>query len=176
MGSLKDRVQEHLAPLVGLQLSIARRAADMRVFHFGKVSEVAGGTVGEFALHIQCPWRIEGRNGVVTGRRDLWEPSKELQAREPELDLTHWKYDSGNLQDEKMGQFLEGYDPATRSAVNRKDGLIVQAVSSDDLGGATISLSGDYRIVIFPSGTTGEEWRIFRPGEGDHFVVDHENQ
>jgi hypothetical protein len=175
MTSLKNRILEHLTPVVGLSLSIARRAADMRVFHFGKVSEVAGGSVGEIALHIQCPWRIEGREGVVTGRSDLWVPSRELQAREPELDLTKWKYDFGNLQDEKMGHFLGGYDVATRSAVNRKGGLIVQAVAADDLGGATIFLSGDYRVVIFPAGTTAEEWRIFRPGEGDHFVVDHES-
>ena len=174
--ALKDRVQEHLAPLVGLPLSIARRAADIRVFHFGKITEVAGGTVGEIALHIQCPWRIEDAAGVVTGRSDLWAPSRELQTRNPELDISKWKYDDGNLQDEKIGQFLGGYDATTRSVVNRKGGLSVEAVSADDLGGAIICVSGGHRIVIFPAGTTGEEWRIFRPGEGDHFVVDHESQ
>ena len=74
MLSLKERVREHLAPMVGLPLSIARRAADMRVFHFGKVSEVSGGTVGEFALHIQCPWRIEG---PILSERDMKNPRLE---------------------------------------------------------------------------------------------------
>ncbi len=55
-----------LEPLVGLPLSIARSAADMRVFHFGKVRPAANGkgTVGEYALHIQCPWRLVGKEGL----------------------------------------------------------------------------------------------------------------
>src|SRR6185437_7812524 len=43
--------ERRLKPLIGLRLSIARRAADLRVFHFGAVSAVDGGTVGQFALH-----------------------------------------------------------------------------------------------------------------------------
>jgi hypothetical protein len=162
MLSLKERVREHLAPMVGLALSIARRAADMSIFHFGKVTEVSGGTFGEVALHIQCPWRLEGPAGIVTGRSDLWEPSRELQSRNPKLDIVKWAYDDGNLQDEKMGQFLAGYEATTRSAIDRRGAFTVEAVSADDVGGAILHLSGGFRITIFPAGTTGEEWRIFR--------------
>ena len=72
---LDEQVLTHLRLLVGLKLSVARRAADLRNFQFGPMRAVEGGTLGEWALHVQCPWRIEGPDGnIVTGRSDLWEP------------------------------------------------------------------------------------------------------
>ncbi len=49
----------------------------MRVLHFGRIRKIEKGTVSEYALHIQCPWRIEGPEGIVTGRSDLWEPAED---------------------------------------------------------------------------------------------------
>ena len=67
---------------------------------------------------------------------------------------------------------LGGYDPKTRSFVNDTDYLVVEKVDADDFGGATISLSGGYRLVIFPSGSAGEDWRLLQPlSEERHFVV-----
>jgi hypothetical protein len=59
--------------LVGLQLSILRRAADMLVLHFGgiRVHPSGKGTVGTYALHAQCTWRFNGPGGKITGRDDL---------------------------------------------------------------------------------------------------------
>jgi hypothetical protein len=61
--------------LVGLRLSIIRRAADMLGLHFGaiRIHPSGTGTVADYALHVQCPWRLDGPNGTVTGRDDLWE-------------------------------------------------------------------------------------------------------
>ncbi len=73
MKTVEEQILEHIKPLVGLQLSFARRAADMRNFGFGKIRAVKNGTVADYALHIQCPWRIESTEGIVTGRLDLWE-------------------------------------------------------------------------------------------------------
>jgi len=53
MTTIADEITAHLQPLIGLELSIARRAADMRVFHFGRIRKVEKGTVGDYALHIQ---------------------------------------------------------------------------------------------------------------------------
>src|SRR5215470_17765318 len=63
------------AVLIGLRLAIVRRAADMLVLHFGDVrAHPSGeGTIGAYALHVQCPWRLDGPSGTVTGRDDLWE-------------------------------------------------------------------------------------------------------
>jgi hypothetical protein len=73
----RQQVITALSQLIGLPLTAARRAADMRTFQFGKLRAVDRGSVGDFALHVQCPWRIEGPGGIVTGRLDLWEPVEE---------------------------------------------------------------------------------------------------
>jgi hypothetical protein len=163
MGVIATQILEHLKPLVGLKLSIARRAADLRNFQFGQIRNVEPrGTVGEYGLHIQCPWRIEGPDGIVTGRSDLWNPADP----DAKVDWDSWDYDKdANLQDTRIAELLG-------SPMNVSNRLIVEAVDADDFGGATIQLSGGYRLVIFPAGTRGEDWRIFRPKlDEPHFVV-----
>ncbi len=171
METTRSQVLRHLVPLVGRRLSIAWRAADMRMFHFGHVTvyEDGSGSAGEFALHVQCPWRIEGPDGIVTGGSDLWEPANPND----DIDWDTWNYeDDGNLQDLRIGMLLGDYDPLTGSFTNDTGFLLVENVEADELGGATIVLSGGYRLVLFPSGSTGEDWRLFEPqSEGPHFVV-----
>jgi len=56
--------------------------------------------------------------------------------------------------------------------VNQTEHLVVEAVRADNYGGVTIQLSGGYRLVLFPAGSRGEDWRFFRPDtDGPHFVV-----
>src|SRR4051812_5580418 len=96
------RVIAALSQILGLPLTAARRAADMRVFQFGTLRPVDRGSVGDFALHVQCPWRIEGQDGIVTGRLDLWE-SVEDDAPFDES----WDYDKfPNLQDARLELWL----------------------------------------------------------------------
>src|SRR5262245_25598399 len=107
--NIKAQIEGHLRLLVGKKLSIARRAADMRGFHFGRVSvdEAGKRSSGEFALHIQCPWRIEGPDGIVTGRTDLWEPAEPGK----EINWDTWDYDEDeNLQDRRVGALLGTFD------------------------------------------------------------------
>jgi len=167
--TLADEIKTHLIPLLGLKLSIARRAADLSNFQFGQICKVEGGTVGDYALHIQCSWRIEGPEDIVTGRSDLWEPAEAHQ----EIDWENWNYDiDENLQDKRVEALLGGYDPQTRSVVNEGDQLVVEAIQADIYGGAMIMLSGGYRLVIFPAGTQGEDWRLFQPTtDKPHFVI-----
>jgi hypothetical protein len=169
--TFKSQIQKHLAPLIGRKLSIARRAANMRGFHFGHVTVYGdgSGSAGEFALHIQCPWRVEGPDGIVTGEADLWEPADP----DADIDWETWNCeDNENLQDLRIGTLLGGYDPATKSPVNTTEFLIVEGVEADEFGGATIVLSGGYRLVIFPSGSTGEDWRLFQPSSPQpHLVI-----
>lgn len=169
MTAIADEITTRLQPLVGLKLSIARRAADLRAFHFGQIRKIAKGTSGECALHIQCPWRLEGPHGIITGWSDLWEPAEHV----PDMDWGAWDYQqSKNLQDNQVGELLGSYDPQTRSFINETDQLVVEAVRGDAYGGATLVLSGGFRLVIFPAGTRGEDWRIFRPEvDVPHFMI-----
>lgn len=170
MNAIAKTVADHLKPLVGLRLTIARRAADMRMFDFGPIRRFGRGSAGTYALHVQCPWRIEGPKGVITGRSDLWQPAVVTR----NFDWDGWDYEKGpNLQDKRVGRFMGEYDPETRSHVNTADRLVVESVSGDACGGAVIALSGGYRIVLFPAGARGEDWRIFRPRKRTaHFVVE----
>jgi hypothetical protein len=165
----QEQILTHLQPLVGLQLACTRRAADLRNLQFGPLRAVEGGTVGEYALHVQCPWRMEGPDGIITGRCDLWEPAEPSTA----IDRDGWDYEADeNLQDRRLSVLLGGYDPATRSFVNRTAHLVVEDVRADGYGGAAIRFSGGYQLVLFPAGTRGEDWRVFRPGTDEpHFVV-----
>jgi len=125
--------------------------------------------VGDYALHIQCPWRIQGPEGIVTGRSDLWAAAKAGD----DMDWDTWHYDKNeNLQDRRIGEWLGGRDPLTGSFVNETGSLVVEAVRADVYGGAVIQLSGGYELVLFPGGSTGEDWRLFRPGSDEpHFVI-----
>src|SRR5688572_12945152 len=171
MTRLRNLIEERLSSLVGLPLSIARRGADMAIFHFGRIRKVDRGTVGDCALHVQCAWRVEGPEGIVTGRTDLWRPSDAVSER-PGFDIKKWNYEDGNLRDERIREWLGGYDPETRSPVSETGNLVVTAVSGDSFGGAAIELSGGYRLVIWPAGIEGEMWRLFAPDDDEHFVVE----
>jgi hypothetical protein len=141
-------------------MSAARRAADMRVFHFGRMTDRDAGSVGEYALHIQCPWRLESADGIITGRSDLWEPIDRTDG----FSYDNWDYHrDGNLQDQRINQLFD-----------RPSELRVQSVDVHRNGSFTIDLSDEHRLVVFPSGSVGEDWRLFRPGsmqEQDHLVI-----
>lgn len=166
--AIEDEIRNQLEPLIGLKLSIARRVGDMRNFQFGPIRKVDRGTVGDYALHIQCPWRIENPYGIVTGYSDLWEPAE----ADEEIDWENWDYEDGNAQDKHLQAMLKNYDPDTRSIINEGEWLVVESIQADAYGGASIILSGGFRLVIFPAGTQNEDWRIFQPNtDGPHFVV-----
>jgi hypothetical protein len=72
---LAASIETALAPLIGLPLWAAGQAADMLWLQFGaKVRAPSrrdpNRETGEYALHVQCPWRISGAAGVVAGSSD----------------------------------------------------------------------------------------------------------
>jgi hypothetical protein len=153
--------------LIGLPLSIVRRAADMLVLHFGKIRphESGDGTVGDYALHVQCAWRFEGPDGVVTGREDLWEYAG------PGKRPSNWSYDDGfSLQDLRWSRLFVR-DQATGSWVNEGDRFVVSGAEQTDRGDIRLQLSGGYAVVVFPAGSSGESWRFFAPGSDDDHLV-----
>ena len=158
-------LEEGLQSLVGLPLSIARDALDMKIFHFGPIRPHPSGrgTVGAYALHIQCPWRIVKNDQVVTGSSDRYLSAYEhVDDEDPR---------SGNLQRVHLASLLQGYDAATKSLTNITDALIVLSTASDGYGGADLSLSGGYRLQIFPDGSRGEDWRFIKL-QGRHLIVE----
>jgi len=50
--------------------------------------------------------------------------------------------------------------------------LVVEKVDADSFGGATICLSGGYRLVLFPASSRNEHWRLLQGATNEkHFVV-----
>jgi hypothetical protein len=153
--------------LIGLRLSIVRRAADMLVVHFGEIRphHSGEGTVGQYALHVQCPWRLDGPLGTVTGRSDLWEYAG--PGEEPD----NWSHEDGfSLQDERLSHFFVR-EEGTQSWVNKSDRFCVTGAQQSERGDVRLELSEGYALLVFPAGCKGEAWRYFVPGSGaDHLV------
>ena len=167
----EERVQRELQKLVGLDLTATARAADMRGFHFGKLRPYRGRTVREFALQVQCAWRIAAPEGVLTGRSDLWEPVEDLSGE----DFERWDWErDGNLQDRRIAEWLGHDDPRAGACLDAVNPPVVLAARATLCGGAEIDFSGGSCLTLFPAGSAGEDWRLFRPGGDEdtpHFVV-----
>ena len=152
--------------LIGLRLSIVRRAADMLILHFGVVhTDRSGeGTIGAYALHVQCPWRFDGPTGTVTASDDLWVYAGPGQ-RPP-----NWSYDDGlSLQDQRFANLFIR-DERTRSWVNGSDRFVVIATHQSGHGHVKLELSSGYTMLLCPDGSDGEAWRFFQPGSDHHLV------
>jgi hypothetical protein len=158
--------------LVSLKLSIIRRAADMLVLHFGAVRAHSSGrgTVGEYALHIQCSWRLDRPDGTITGRSDLWEYAG--QGKRPD----DWSYEDGlSLQDKKLSEVF-GEPDERLGWVNRPDGFSVLLVEESTQGDVKISLSNAHSISIFPDSCASEAWRFFALSDRLHHVFPAEEK
>ena len=154
---IRQQVIAALSQIIGLPLTAVRRAADMRTFQFGTLRAVDRGSVGDFALHVQCPWRLEGPDGIVAGRLDLWEP---LEDNAPFQE--NWDYEeSSNLQDARVKQWL----------AQNQFSLVVKNVDADEFGGAAIGFGQGFVLRLFPAGTRGEDWRLFQPTTGAPHIV-----
>jgi hypothetical protein len=152
--------------LIGLRLPIVRRAADMLVLHFGDITAhpSGDGTIGAYALHAQCPWRLDGPIGTVTGRDDLWVYAGP-GARPP-----NWSHEDGlSLQDKRLANLFIR-DESTRSWVNEGDRFVVIAAQQTKCGDVELRLSNEHAILLFPAGSEGEAWRFFSPGSDRHLI------
>src|SRR5258708_5738171 len=146
--------------LVGFRLSIVRRAAAMLVLHFGDIRAHSSGkgTVGAYALHVQCPWRFDGPVETITGHDDLW---KYAGPGEQPLDCS---YEDGlSVQDERLNNFLGPQDVSTGSWVNETDRLVVAAAQQTSRGDLRLELTGGHAILLFPPSSNLDPCPFFAP-------------
>ena len=165
---LRDQVAQALAPLVGLPLRDTGRALNMQMFDFGKPCKYHNYKGQEiegwgYALHIQCPWRVIGPDGIVVGDRDSCYPADES---------AEWE---GFDPDEGKPSHLEaGIFPWMEKYADEP--LTVERVEADSVGGFQLFLTEGFVLEAFPSdslkGEYSEHWRIFRPAQDNsHFVM-----
>jgi hypothetical protein len=161
---MREQIQRALDSLIGMPLWSSGRAADLEWFHFGQRRTVAtrGGTkeVGEYALHIQCAWRIRHGDEVIVGGRDLYYPPEESDHSVEDFD---WDVQGANRRDRRIAELFQN---GTRQ-------FMVREVAVGGAGSFTIIFDDEYALDVVPDDSLSDEhWRIFKPSvEGQHFVV-----
>ena len=161
-------IQQALTPVVGLPLRCIGRAANMLWLHFGEMRAVpAHGegtkTVGQWAIHVQCPWRICRLGRIVVAYHDYYYS--------PEGDaLEDWDSPGKSRFDSMALGLCSEFE--TRPPE-------VASVQPDDVGGFSLHFVTDYRLDVFPadSDDSSEHWRVFQPGDtSKHYVFrEHED-
>jgi len=164
---IKKQIENTLNILIDMQVNDSGRAGDLQWFTFypaNPASPIIDSNVQllEYALHVQCAWRIVGIEGIIVASRDRYYPA----GVDPYKDLENFDWDKAgnNRRDERINKFLN----------DRKDSpLVVLAIEADDLGSIHIRFKGGYALDIFPDDSLrGEFWRFFKRSSTDkHFVV-----
>ena len=162
---MKDQIEAALTGLIGKALWGAGRAGDVIWLHFGEQETVVTWRdtikeVGEYALHLQCAWRITSTLGIHVGSQDIHYPAgKPLREEDFDVDLDQ---PGANRCDEKLSSLFKDQGE-----------LLVDGISADSLGGFRLLLSNGVTLEAFPDNSReGEFWRLFQPSKGiRHFVV-----
>jgi len=102
------------------------------VFKRGRTEEAA-----EYALHIQCSWRIAKGNKIEDINEHTMSPRTGL---ENENEHFEWDIQGNNRFDERIASFIKDINEHT----------IVERVDSDEVGGLKIFLSQGYLLEVFP--------------------------
>jgi hypothetical protein len=162
---LKDKIEQHLQHLIGLKLTSSSRAANMECLKFGDLlleRNSAGEEfqIGEYGLHLQCPWRITDESKILIGWLDLYEPIDENAEYDENFD---WDRPNGNLRDSKIHELIKGKD------------LLVTFVVADNFGGFDLLFNGKMKLSVFPAYSKSDEysehWRLLSRTPKYHFVV-----
>jgi hypothetical protein len=165
--SLAQQIEAALSVLIGMPIWDASRALNLIMLDIGDPIEVQnrrGETVqiGTYKLHIQCSWRIVGKEGMVVGSHDIYEPSSGCTVGS--------EFDSDaqpTLYDERMDAWLDKH---------RRRPCQIKSVDADEVGGFSMKLTGGYKLDVIPvsSGPKDEHWRMLGPGADSppHFVVE----
>jgi hypothetical protein len=165
----QNAVEKVLRPLIGAPLWAAHRAADMATFQFGErhpATNLLGRAceVGDFALHVQCAWRIVRQNRILVASDDLYFPSN--YDRDPGVpEDFDWDRDP-NLRDALLADLFHDGHAA----------LHTSEVEAGPAGRVTLHFTGDAQLDVLPNmSLRREHWRLLRPkSDSEHFVVSAE--
>lgn len=119
--------------------------------------------LGTYALHIQCPWRICGPEGIFVGSRDVIYPAGEFTKDEC-LDFDWTTTRKPNRCKERSDIFFSLHEISP---------LVILKADVDNTGGFKLTLTQSYSLEVIPFCSTDftEHWRLFTPGnENPHWV------
>jgi hypothetical protein len=164
-----DLISKALAPLHGLPLWDAGRAANILWLQVGApvpapTSRDPQRITGQYALHLQCPWRVSCATGVVAGSSDLYVPFNP----EADEDAFQWDRPGDAMVDAHLERWIRAHATAP---------LTVSGIEVDRCGGFVLQLSQDFAVEVFPDASSEphdvrEQWRLLQPAQdAPHFVL-----
>ena len=148
--------------LQGTKLNAIGRAAAMCWISFGDLIEIESHnglrTVGQFALDLDCPWRIRCNSKILLASTDMFEPASTHQQDE----TFEWDIQGHNLFDERIAMLC-----------SKELIITVQSVELSPTNDLKIIFSNNYILEVFVCGSTDvEQWRLFEyENPEDDFVV-----
>ncbi|MGX1193035.1 hypothetical protein [Metabacillus sp. SLBN-84] len=163
---MRAAIEMELGKIKGLKLQYAGRASNLFWLGFGEMVQIIRRgqieEIAEYALHIQCSWRITSDNKIVIAARDFYSPNSKWDGLIEDFD---WDIQGNNRFDERIKSFINDNEP-----------IIVEEIEVDDIGGFSVILSSAYKLETFPdSSEEDEHWRFFNSKEkSPHFVVSGE--
>jgi hypothetical protein len=135
----------YFSALLGMRVSRAYRVLATQYLEFGELHETGEWVgLGEYRLIIQCPWRIEKEDELITGSEDL------------RIDLAA-QSGPGDLLEKRLNEVfhVEDEGPIPTDVVIR-----LVSVEIDRMLGMRLGLSSGYEVTLFPAGTDAEFWRL----------------
>ena len=162
---MSSEIEDALRVLQGLPMWAAgRTAVSLLWLHFGGIHDVVDRsgpkTVGDYALHIDCPWRIVQRDVVVVGALDRFYPGDGHDD-----DDFDWNHSRDTRWDRRLQQFMERYGTS---------GPIVRAIEMRGAGAFALRFDDEVSFEVFPNRSVDiEYWRLFEPYRRDtrHVVI-----
>jgi hypothetical protein len=162
---VNDSHEKALRVLDTLRLRRVGKAADMLWMHFGDYRTYTDDRgelreVGEWALHLQCPWRFVRSGSIVLASTDFYYY--------PDSDEPYDRDRGGEtLFDRRANQFNRVLDSGE---------FCVSTVSCGACGAFELEFGSAFHFAVFPAASdgspSGEFWRLFRPDRDErHYVV-----
>lgn len=155
---LSESIIKALSPLIGLPMWRGGRAVNLIWFEFGsRVSFIDergdARIVGDYAIHLQCSWRLTNKRTLFVASRDMYEPRTDRPIVD---DAFNWSSPGRTYCDEQLENLF----------VNYKDSLIVTHVQADDFGGFELWLQHDFKLAVFLDISLAVEgWRFLEPSK-----------
>ncbi|MCC8395156.1 hypothetical protein LJ656_21440 [Paraburkholderia sp. MMS20-SJTR3] len=147
----RSEIERRLSVLPGLELSGVHHAADMLTLSFGPLHPFTNfkGVVkymGQWALHVQCHWRLEEAGLIIATIDDLRVSDEEAHANS-----------------QRLNEMLVEHDP-----------VVVETVLVDDRACIGLKLTRGFRLTIIRDGVEDEEdWRFFEHlSDATHLVIE----
>jgi hypothetical protein len=164
---MKAEIENALSVLNGKALWACGRAADLASFQFGRRiprNDFFGKPtqIGEYALHVQCAWRIVRGDRVLVGSRDLYYPAEYENEHEEFPSDFDWDRDP-NRRDKLLRSLFED---------GRRE-FMVERVEVGTAGTLRILLTESLALDVFPEDSLKHErWRLLCPERDEpHLVV-----